>query len=170
MIFFIALSLSMDALSLALAYGTTKINKKFKLLISTIVGLFHLFMPIIGNIIGTNILSIIKVNPNTLVSIILIFIGVNMCFKKEEKINIIENIVQIFLFALAVSIDSFSVGLGLNAITKYLYIAPFIFSVTAAIITYIGLNLGNAISNKLGALAPIIGGIALIIIGITYIV
>ena len=170
MIFFIALSLSMDALSLSLAYGTTKINKKSKNILPLIVGIFHLLMPITGNLIGSKILEIIKINPNILVAIILIIIGINMCIKKEEKLGTVENIIEILLFSLAVSLDSFSVGIGLKAITRHIYLAPFIFSITAGIITYIGLNLGKLFFNKIGTLAPLLGGISLIIIGITYII
>ena len=87
MIFFIALSLSMDAFSLSLAYGSSYLKKKDLYLIPTIVGLFHFFMPIIGSFIGTSILQIVKISPNILVGIILILIGINMCIKKEEELD-----------------------------------------------------------------------------------
>ncbi len=167
MIFLIALSLSMDAFSLALAYGTNKIEKKYPLSIT--VGLFHFIMPIIGYLIGTIVMQIIKIKPNIIVSIILIFIGISMCIKKEEKIIPIKNIIEILLFSTAVSLDSFSVGIGLKAITNNIYKASFIFSITAGIITHLGLILGQKISKKIGYLAPIIGGIFLILIGIMYI-
>ena len=43
MIFIIALSLSMDAFSLSLAYGTQNIENKTKYSIAIVVGLFHAF-------------------------------------------------------------------------------------------------------------------------------
>lgn len=169
MVFIIALSLSMDAFSLSLAYGTQNIENKTKYTISIIVGLFHLFMPLIGNLLGNVILNIIKVNPNIIVSIILTFIGISMCLNKEENLNPIRNIVEILFFAFAVSIDSFSVGIGIKAITNNVLLSSFIFSLTAGIITYLGILLGNEISKKVGFLAPIIGGITLILIGLIYI-
>ena len=54
----IALSLSMDAFSLALAYGTLEMNKSDRNLLSIIVGMFHYFMPLFGMFIGNIILSI----------------------------------------------------------------------------------------------------------------
>ena len=105
MIFLIAISLSMDAFSLSLAYGTNKIENKTKYILSIIVGIFHFFMPLIGSSIGNIILKIIKIKPQIIVSIILSFIGISMCIKKEEKINPIKNIIEIFFFALAVSLD-----------------------------------------------------------------
>ena len=53
--FFIAIGLSMDAFSLAIAYGTNNIEKKKILILSISVGLFHFFMPVLGSLIGQKI-------------------------------------------------------------------------------------------------------------------
>ena len=45
--FFVAVSLSMDAFSLALIYGTCNMGKRNELLLAIIVGLFHFFMPLV---------------------------------------------------------------------------------------------------------------------------
>ena len=45
LLFIIAISLSMDAFSLSLAYGTLDINKKEIITLSIIVGIYHFFMP-----------------------------------------------------------------------------------------------------------------------------
>lgn len=166
MIFIISLSLSMDAFSLSLAYGTNQINKKYQL--STMVGLFHFVMPLIGSLLGNIILNIIKIRPNIIVSIILSFIGLSMVFKKEEKVSPVKTLLEQILFSVAVSLDSLSVGIGLKAITNNIFLSSIIFSVTAGCITYLGLLLGNKISNKIGFISQTIGGIFLILIGIIY--
>lgn len=168
MVFLIGLSLSMDAFSLSLAYGTNQINKKSKL--SIMVGLFHFIMPLIGSFVGNLILSIIKIKPNIIVSIILSFIGLSMILKKEEQISPIKTIIELFLFSFAVSVDSFSVGIGLKGITDNIIVSSVIFSITAGTITYLGLLLGNKISKKIGFISQIIGGIFLILIGIIYLI
>ena len=60
LVFLIAISLSMDAFSLALAYGTNSLNKKEIRTLSTIVGIYHFFMPIIGMLIGNYITKFTK--------------------------------------------------------------------------------------------------------------
>ena len=87
--------------------------------------------------------------------------------KKESRINVL-NIGELLLFGLAVSIDSFSVGIGLNAIYDKPLIAALVFSITSYIFTYLGLFLGTKINDKIGKYSTIIGGIVLIIIGIIY--
>lgn len=169
-LFTIAVSLSMDAFSLSLAYGTLNLDKKTINLLSIIVGLYHFFMPLIGMFLGSMILNFIHIKPDIVVFIVLIFIGVQMIiesFKKEEKIEQMSKM-ELLLFGLAVSIDSFSVGIGLNTITSNYILSATLFSISALIFTYLGLNLGKKINEIIGKIATFFGGVALIIIAFIY--
>lgn len=171
LIIIIAISLSMDAFSLSLAYGTLNIKQKQIYSMGIIVGIFHFFMPLIGLLIGTTIFSIIKINSQIIVAIVLLVIGLEMIyetFKKEKPIKIM-NFAEQILFAFAVSIDSLSLGITLNTITKNILLAITIFSLSSGFFTIIGLKIGKKIKQIIGKLATIIGGLALIIIGILYI-
>lgn len=168
----IAVSLSMDAFSLSLAYGTLNLEKKYILKLSVIVGIYHFFMPLIGLKLGNIIENIINVNPNLITLIVLSYIGIEMIiesFKKQEKVKKM-NLKELILFGLAVSIDSFSTGIGLNTITQNYITSVTIFSLTSFIFTYLGLILGKKINNIIGKISTLIGGIILIIIGIMYII
>ncbi len=168
----IAVSLSMDAFSLSLAYGTLNLKKQYIKKQAITVGIFHFFMPLIGLTIGNILLKIIPVDTDIIVCIVLTFIGIEMIidsFKEEENIKIM-NYKETLLFALAVSLDSFSVGIGLEALTNNIILALTIFSITSFIFTYIGLLLGKKINKLIGKISTIIGGIILIIIGIIYII
>lgn len=171
LVFLIAISLSMDAFSLSLAYGTISLSKNDIKLLSIIVGTYHFFMPILGMFIGNFILNVLKINDNILVFVIFLFIGISMIiesFKKGEKVKKLK-ITEMILFGLAVSIDSFSIGIGLNAISDNFLICSIIFSITSFIFTYIGLVLGNKLNQLIGKVATFIGGITLIVLGIIYI-
>ena len=171
LVFLIAISLSMDAFSLSLAYGTISLSKNDIKLLSVIVGAYHFFMPILGMLIGNFILNVLKINDNLLVFVIFLFIGISMIiesFKKGEKVKKLK-ITEMILFGLAVSIDSFSIGIGLNAISNNFLICSIIFSITSFVFTYIGLVLGNKLNQLIGKVATFIGGITLIILGIIYI-
>ena len=89
-------------------------------------------------------------------------------FKNEEEIKKM-NIKELLLFGLAVSLDSFSVGIGLKALTNNYIQCVSIFSLSSFIFTYIGLIIGKKINNIIGKISTLIGGITLIIIGIIYI-
>ena len=171
-IYLIALSLSMDAFSLALAYGTLNLCKKDIIKLSILVGLYHFIMPIIGLKLGNIIQKTIPINPNIIVFLVLIFIGFEMIIdskKSKEEVKVMNHI-EMFLFGLAISIDSFSVGIGLKLLTKNIPYALFVFSITSLTFTYIGLYQGKRISNKIGKNVTLVGGILLILVGISYLV
>ena len=166
-ILLIAISLSMDAFSLSLVYGLLLYSNKRKLALSLIVGIYHFFMPLIGYSFG-NILNKINIISLELVSfLILIYIGIDLILstlKKEDKINITN--FGLIIFGLSVSLDSLTLGIGLNSITNNYILSSLTFSITSLIFTYIGLHLGNIIGKKIGDYSKILGGIILIIIAI----
>lgn len=169
--FIIAVSLSMDAFSLALAYGTQNISKPKTIILSISVGIFHFFMPLFGYIVGYKIINILPIKPNTLIFIVLFIIGIQMILESIKNNNIVKPLsyIEILLFSLAVSLDSFTIGLGLEFIYKNIFISVLLFSITSLFFTYIGLNIGKIINQIIGKLSTFIGGLILIIVGILYI-
>lgn len=166
----IAVSLSMDAFSLSLAYGTLNLPKKEINVLSSIVGIYHFFMPLIGLFIGNAIMNFIKIDPDIIVFIVLVIIGIEMViesFKKEEKVKKMQ-LLEMILFGFAVSIDSFSVGIGLRAMHISPLICSLCFSLFSFLFTYIGLIFGKKISSIIGKVATLLGGITLMIIGLIY--
>lgn len=164
----IAIALSMDTFSLSLGIGTCNLSKKKMLLFSVIVGIMHFIMPLLGNFVGEKIVSIFTINSNFLLGIILIYLAITMfidIFKNEDK-NIDLKFLNMILFAIGVSVDSFSTGLGLQAITSNMIAAVMIFSVTSFCFTYLGLLIGKYANRVLGIYATIFGAILLVVIGV----
>lgn len=170
-IFMLAVGLSMDAFSLSLIYGTLNLKSSMQKLMSIMVGIFHFFMPLLGYQIGELILKVIKVNPDILVGIIFIILGLEMLLslKKKDQVKILTGIASIVFFAFTVSIDSFSIGIGFGVANINMLLPCIIFSLTSAIFTYIGVLLGKKLSDKFGSITTLIGSIILLILGINYI-
>lgn len=172
LIFLIAVSLSMDAFSLSLAYGTLNLDRKKIITLSSIVGIYHFFMPLLGMKFGNIIFNIMPLKPKIIVFVVLSFIGIQMIiesFKHEETVKLMK-LAELLLFGLGVSIDSFSVGIGLKAITNHIILTSLIFSITSFIFTYLGLYLGKKINDKIGKISTFFGGLVLILIGIKYLI
>lgn len=161
----------MDAFSLALIYGTQGINKKDKIILSLIVGIYHLIMPLIGLSIGIYITNKLIINTNILVGVILCLIAIEMIISsfKDEEERFLLTLPGYLIFGLSVSVDSLTTGIGLPAITENYFLTATIFSITSLIFTYLGLNLGNILNKKYGKVSTIIGGSILFSIGIIYI-
>lgn len=168
--FFMAIGLSMDAFSLAIAYGANNINKIKIIILSAFVGIFHFLMPYIGSIIGSKIFLIME-KSNFIISIVFFLLALEMYKSRNEEYDgILTNMMSLIIFALTVSIDSFSVGLALGINENELISAFIIFSIVSAFFTYIGLTLGGYLATKYGKKANYFGVIILLFIGIKYLV
>lgn len=169
----IGISLSMDAFSLAIVYGTLNLNKNKIIILSIIVGIYHLFMPLLGYFIGDNILSKYILDPEFLIGIIFLVIAFQMFFSinKEEDIKPLSKLGSLILFGFTVSIDSFSIGMGFGTLKDSLtniLISVIIYSLTSFTFTFLGLTIGKNLSQKFGKLATIIGSIILFCLAIRY--
>ena len=166
-ILLIGISLSMDTFSLSLTLGTVSGKKLIKIL-PLFVGIFHFFMPILGNFIGITLINLFNLASNIILGTVLIILGINLAihYFKDETAEINLNIIGMLIFALSVSIDSFSVGLGINDITSNYYIASIIFALCSASFTYLGIIIGKYSSKLIGKYAIILGIFLLLILGI----
>ncbi|MBR3898082.1 MAG: manganese efflux pump [Bacilli bacterium] len=170
-IIIVSISLSMDAFSLSLIYGTLGMTIRDKWLLSIITGVFHFFMPLLGFVFGNVLFNFVKIDSNLIVFVIFSFIGIEMIvssFKKEKDVKKIKGI-EFLLFGLAVSLDSFSVGITLNGNNNFI-MGPIFFSFFSFLFTFLGLNFGSKIKNIFGEISSVIGGVLLLIIGVCYII
>ena len=168
----IGICLSIDAFSVATVIGiyNFKTTKIFK--ISLTVGIFHFIMPILGHLITTKLSTVIPIKTNIVLSIILMLIALQMLIEfikptnKELKLNKFGT----FLFALGVSLDSFSIGLGISAITENLLLSSTIFTLTSFSFTFLGLTLGKYINKFLKKYSYLLGSIMLFLLSIYFLI
>ena len=161
----------MDTFSISLSIGTFNISKKKVIFLSFLVGIMHFFMPLLGTLLGSKIIEFLHINVNFLLGLILIFIAIEMIIdliKPEEKYFELS-LFNMVLVSLSVSLDSFSTGLGLSAITTNFLMSGIIFSVCAASFTFLGLLIGKYSGKKLGIYANVFGIFLLIILGLIHI-
>ena len=167
----LGVSLSMDTFSISLSIGTFNVTRKRVLFLCILVGLMHFLMPLIGSYLGNKITTFLQINVNFLLGIILLFIAVEMIIDllKDDNHIFELTIFNTFLVSLSVSLDSFSTGLGLSAITNNYILSGIIFSICASSFTFIGYLIGKYSGEKLGIYANLIGIILLIILGLSHI-
>lgn len=167
--FFIALSLSTDAFSIAISMGTLLPKRNDMTMFSIIVGIFHFIMPIIGNSIGSIFMNKLIVGTNYITFFIFLILGIEMYKNKnsEERITIINKF-TFLLIAFSVSIDSFTVGIiyGLNH--EKIILASTIFCIISSIATFIGLNIGKKLKDKYQEKAINAGIILIFLISLKY--
>lgn len=166
----IGFSLSIDAFTLSTLYGIINCSNKKICLVSLITGFFHFIMPIIGFLLCRYVNKYIDINSKYILILVLIFIMIEMIKSlKDEKLENNEMaLIDMFIFAFLVSIDSFSLGLGINYITNNIIIASLIFALMSGVFTFLGFKLGNFITNKFRDVSKYVG-IMILSIVIVYI-
>ena len=164
----IGISLSMDTFSLSLSIGPIIKDSIYSTIIPILVGIFHFFMPLLGDYLGIHLMQIFSIASSVLLGIILIILGIHLLvsYFNNEDITYNVGIVSSLLFALSVSIDSFSVGLGISGITANYILASLLFAICSFIFTYLGLIIGKYSHKYIGSYANILGIILLLIIGL----
>ena len=167
-ILLIGISLSMDTFSLSLTIGSLNYKTKLLKILPLMVGIFHFLMPLFGNYIGIKMVEIFNIAGNVILGIVLITLGVNLAihYFKDEKVELNINLLSVIMFAFSVSIDSFSVGLGINEITRNNILSSLIFALCSSTFTYLGLLIGKYSNKLIGKYAIILGITLLLFLGI----
>ncbi len=176
-LFFIAVGLAMDAFAVSICKGLnmTKINYKNAGIIALFFGVFQAGMPLIGYFLGSNFQKYIESIDHWIAFGLLAFIGGQMIFevcRGEEDEAVDENgdeldIRQLFMLAIATSIDALAVGITLALLQgTSVWISVSIIGIITFIISFAGVIIGNKFGNKYEKKAELAGGIILILIGI----
>ena len=176
-IFLIALALSMDAFSVAMAIGAagSKLNSYAVLRLATAFGIFQFVMPILGWLLGKTVVSYISDYDHWIAFGLLLIVGLRMIkeyFDKDEKERTKDPTKgwSLLILSIATSIDALAVGVSFAFFDVNIYYASAVIGVVCFIITALGMIFGKKLSVLLGKKAVLLGGIVLIAIGIKIVV
>ncbi|GGM32702.1 putative manganese efflux pump MntP [Paraliobacillus quinghaiensis] len=164
-----AIALGMDAFSVGLGMGLQLLRLKRIFFIGITVGLFHIIMPFIGIVLGNFISTKLEDIAVLAGGLLLFTLGIHMVlqtFQAERKSPMKPIGIGLFLFAISVSLDSFSVGLSLGMSGVKTFIALLLFGGFSMALTWAGLLLGKRARGLLGVYSEMCGGIILCAFGL----
>ncbi|MFA1822692.1 manganese efflux pump MntP family protein [Virgibacillus oceani] len=169
---FLAFALGMDAFSVSLGLGMQRMRLKRVAFIGLIIGLFHIFMPFLGIVLGKVISTQINELTALVGGMLLVAIGVQMFFSafNHEAKKIMQPIgTGLILLAFGVSIDSFPVGLSLGISGVQTAMALLLFGAISTLLSWLGMLAGRKMQGFLGVYSEILGGSILIGFGLNLI-
>ena len=168
-----AFALGMDAFSVGLGMGMFKLRMKQIFFIGLTVGFFHIWMPLLGIGAGRFISDQFGKFATYAGGLLLILLGIQMFIPGKmgetgvsEKKMLAPVGKGLLIFALGVSLDSFSVGLTLGIYGAKTVLAILSFGAAATLLTWMGLLLGRKIQGVLGMYSEILGGSILCAFGL----
>ena len=190
-IFFTAVALAMDAFAVSITKGMTlkNLTKKMAIKIALFFGVFQAAMPFIGWFLGISFEKYIKSKDHLIALILLSVLGGKMIYEfikekreaKEESIadkevsstleveGDIEELSnkELTTLAVATSIDALAVGISFAFLSVNIISTSIIIGVITFVLCLIGVIAGKRIGGLFSEYAELIGGIILIIIGIS---
>lgn len=177
----LAVGLSMDAFAVSICKGLAmqKITLGKSLIVGLWFGGFQALMPFIGYVLGVQFASYINAIAPWIAFVLLAFIGGNMIKESMSKEEEVETdtlkVKEMFILAVATSIDALAVGITFACVpVTILPVSAFvntilgciIIGVTTCIISMAGVKIGNVFGTKYKNRAECAGGIILILLGI----
>ena len=176
-IFLVAIGLSMDAFAVAICKGLAmpQINKKQTLLIGAYFGVFQALMPLAGWLLGSQFARHVTKMAPWIAFVLLAWIGGNMIreslSKKEEDEEVEPAELrhkELFMLAIATSIDALAVGVSFSMVELAIPIgaAAVLIGCTTFAISVGGVFVGHIFGAKYKNRAEFVGGAILILIGV----
>jgi putative Mn2+ efflux pump MntP len=170
----LAISLGCDAFTVAITAGMQGITARRLFRIAWHTGLFQFLMPIIGYGLGTGLAEIVGRISSFVGGILLGIIALHMFIEGFRNFRSIHTPKprdltrgwSLIAISFATSIDALVVGVWLGMSGGDLLFPCLIIGLTAGIMATIGMLLGNFLSSKIGVLANMLGGVALLALAI----
>ena len=172
----IAIGLSMDAFAVALCkgLGMRRINYGHALVIALFFGVFQGIMPLIGWFLGTQFAMYVMPVDHWVAFVLLAYIGGKMIWdalhetdegaacEMDQRLDIRE----LFIMAVATSIDALAVGITLAFLQMDILPAVLLIASITFGLSLLGVIIGNRFGNRFQKKAEITGGAVLVLIGV----
>lgn len=175
-LFLIGVGLSMDAFAVSICkgLGMEKVNKKQAFVIGLYFGGFQALMPLIGWFLGIRFQQYITSIDHWIAFVLLVFIGGKMIVEAVRDPDVEEigkkdpllDHKEMFLLAIATSIDALAVGITFAFLDTPIVEAITIIGLTTFFLSILGVVVGNFFGTRYKKKAEIVGGIILVAIGV----
>lgn len=173
----LALGMSVDAFAAALARGAGSLHYTWRQTVKTalIFGIVETITPLIGWLVGSIAQKFIAEYDHWLAFGLLLALGLKMIWgalhdegdeaAAADKNRTDTTLLLTVITAIATSIDSMVVGVGLAFLDANIWLTALAIGTSTTIMAAIGLRLGRLLGQKIGSRAEMAGGVVLIGIG-----
>ncbi|GIQ63175.1 manganese efflux pump [Paenibacillus cisolokensis] len=169
-----AFALGMDAFSLGIGIGLKGIRLRDILKLSSVIALFHVWMPLAGIVAGRYMGVLLGHVATMAAGGLLLVLGGHMIYSSMRGDHARSfnhrSVWGMTLFAFGVSVDSFSVGISLGLFAADMMMTILLFGAFGGLMSVLGLLLGRRVSVNLGDYGEACGGVILLAFGILFLV
>ena len=171
-LFLIAVGLSMDAFAVSVCKGLAMEKAPLKKAATAGIwfGSFQALMPLGGYLLGSRFEKYITHIDHWIAFLLLALIGGNMIIesfsKNEQETSSTMYFKEMFLLAVATSIDALAVGITFAFLRVDILPAVCFIGITTFILSVVGVKVGNIFGSRYKSKAELAGGILLVLMGL----
>ena len=175
-IFLLGVGLAMDAFAVSVCKGLAmrKVNIKQTAVIALFFGGFQALMPLLGYFLGSTFAAHVKQVDHWIAFILLAYIGGKMIadaireMKEVPEVDELDpplNIPELFIMAIATSIDALAVGVTFSFMEVNIFLAVSVIGIVTFVLSAIAVFIGNIFGVRFRTIAQVAGGAILVLLG-----
>jgi len=174
-ILFVALSLALDVFAVSIGVGVRGASNSVKIRIGAAFALAEIAMTVIGAGIGLVVGDVLGDMAGYIGFIALVGLGAYMIYESLHESAQPEPLDMsrgwgLFIASLSISLDSLGIGFSILYIGVPLPVSLIVIGAVSVLATASGLTLGNKLGRRVEEHAELLGGVVLLVTGLTFIV
>lgn len=178
----VAVSVGLDNFAAAIGIGVAGVDRRLRLRIAVVFGVFEAGMPVLGLLIGRGLAGTLGAAAHIVGGVLLIAAGAQMAIatlrEGDDDAGAGEtgdgmaarfggaSLSQLILLAAGLSIDNLVIGFALGAQSVSLVVAVIVIGVVCVALSLVGLELGARLGERVGRRSELIGAVVLTLVGI----
>jgi len=173
----LAIALGCDAFAVGMSVGVRFCQPRQTFRLSFHFGLFQFIMPVLGWFLSQRLPGSARVWGPWIAFALLFLIGAKMIAESLLGKNADPAACadptrgfSLVILSVASSLDAFGVGFGLGILGGRLLTPAIWFGVTAGVMTWVSMKLGNRLSTKFGRWVEAAGGLILMVLAVEFVI
>ncbi len=173
-ILLIAVSVGLDNFAASIAIGLAGVDRRVRLRIAVVFGLFEAGMPLIGVVVGNGIAHSLGDSAHLIGGALLIATGAHGIYAavrstEDHELSAVlttSRLSRLLLLGAALSIDNLVVGFALGTDHAALVTSVVAIGVVSVGLSLLGLELGARLGERIERSGELIGGLVLMCVGV----
>jgi putative Mn2+ efflux pump MntP len=164
------MSVGLDNFGASTAMGVSGVNRRLRLQVALIFGVFEAAMPVVGLLLGHSLARDLGSTTRFIGGGLLVLAGAYALasdFFGEPKLvrDLEPSVKRLILIAAALSIDNLVVGFALGTYRVNPVVAAVTIAAVSVALSLLGLEVGGRLGERLGQRSELVGGVVLILVG-----
>ena len=165
------MSVGLDNFAASTALGVSGVDRRLRLRVALIFGVFEGVMPIIGLLLGRSLAHDLGSTAKPAAGALLGLVGsytivMGLLRDRGEEKSPKLGVKHLVLIGGVLSIDNLVIGFALGAYHVNLVVAAVLIAVVSVALSLLGLEIGGRLGARLGRRSELVGGAVLVLVGV----